>query len=348
MKRSDLRQAYERLLRQTTDAEKQVLDVANRLVMDTAADSDAAIGALLADHAQLVEDVQRIRNVDAWVDRIAMINPRAENRFHNQVRKMCAWLSDLNRRDDAVRAMDWLQKQIAWFYPLPLEQRLSEMDRQMIELTAGRQQELRNVINTVRADWAEAWAAGNAVSEAGNHMLLLYRLMRCAEELMSLENDAAAALNAWGPWSMPHGAMQQPQRDLAGFVKLAVAAAVMNDWVEVRRHLGAIESAAAEARLAGRLSLTLQPVLVDASRKEDSIAHKHTEIASEEAWLINRRVDVAHLCRYMAELQLARASGNRELVQRLGEYVNALTRDLLGELHEPPDALPALPGFEGE
>ncbi len=348
LKRSDLRQVYERLLRDALAAEKQVVSVMRRLASEPASEADVAVGALLADHAQLVEDVRRVRNVDGWVDRVARINPRAESRFHNQVRRMCASLADMNRRDDTVRAMDSFQRQLAWFYPLPLEDRLAELDRDVIELTGGRQQELRNLINSARADWAEAWAAGDAASEAGGRLLLLYRLMRSAEEAMALRGGGAANLSAWGPWNLAPGALEQPTRDMSGFLKLAVAAMVMGDWPEARRHANAINSIAPSARLTGRLALVVRPALGESRLHPRNIVAMHARPPGDDAWLIDRRTELAHFCRCAAELQFARGNDDRELAQSLQTYLDALARDLLAsELNDPPGALPDIPGFDG-
>ena len=83
------------------------------------------------------------------------------------------------------------------------------------------------------------------------------------------------------------------------------------------------------ARLGGRLAFVLGDALSGLPQGAVSILGQAIHPPPPDAWMLDRRRDLADLCRYALEREHARTTGRDELAEQLSVYVNALAERLL-------------------
>ncbi len=296
--------------------------------------SDPALGSLVADHKQHLEDLKRIDMLGPWVARIGGIHPDATTRFAGRIRTYIQWLGEPSRRPEAILAMDRFQRQLALFHPLPHEDRLRE--GLAIVATGGLSRELTRTIDQARKRWAQAWSAGDTASHAAARMHTLYRLTKAiaeTQELIAL-GDAASTLDRWAAWELNPSTLAGVTTDLPNRLKLATAAAVDGDDLGLQHQLDSIERDLGLAKLIGRLGTSLSGPLGKLPAGAVSIIGQSVGAPTAQAWLFNDRRRLADLCRYAMELQYAQFTGRRELADGIHRFVNTLAEDLVETIHE--------------
>lgn len=353
--KGELRAAQRELVRACTTAEASLLADLNAIATDPGAEgpamSDPARATLIAEHAQALEDLQRLSRLNTWIDSIGGIRPAAINGFSNQVKKMSQWLLDPNRRPDAIRAMDHFEQQLDMFLPLPLEMQLRQAEPRASAAAGGRHADLVSEIERLRGQWADAWARADGVAPAANTMLLLYRLTQSLQDLSELvqaaqQTNPATLLNRWGPWQLPPASVAPAVGTIPARLKLAVESALDRDYTALARELDTLDRDVPLAKLIGRLANRLAAELPgDANPAAESLRIIMNPMPSD-AILAPQRATIAQLCRYAAELDFARRTGRAEVTQPLHRYVNALADQLLADLGDRRTPIPTLTGFD--
>jgi len=296
--------------------------------------SDPALGSLVADHKQHLENLKWIDMLGPWVAQIRLIQPSAATRFAGRIRTYIQWLGEPSRRPAAILAMDRFQRQLALFHPLPHEDQLREGGA--IVATGGLSRELTETIDQVRKRWAQAWAAGDTASQAAARMHLLYRLTKAiaqTQEMIAL-GDAAGTLDRWAAWELNPSTLAGVTTDLPNRLKLATAAAVDGDDRGLEHQLDSIERDVGLAKLIGRLGTSLSGPLGKLPTGAVSIIGQSVGAPTAQAWLFDDRRRLADLCRYAMELQYAQVTGRRELADGIHRFVNELAEDLVETVHE--------------
>ncbi len=345
----DLKLVQKQLDKAYQRAEAALLNDIARLTSDPHALGDPAVSTLLADQAQYLDDLKRVRAIPDWIDTIRLLRPASAPAFTNQTRRMCQWLLDPTRRPDALAAMDQFQQQLSLFYPLPMEDQIRRGEPIVIQLTGGMQEQLIREIDQQRQKWAQSWGEGDAGGEAVNRMLLLYRLtqtMADMAEVSAIRGDASL-LNRWAAWQLKGEILTRAMNDLPTRLRLACAAATGNNDAALRDHLDRIDRSAPIVKLAGRLSQVLDESLTTLPDGALGVLGACCNPPTTDSWMIQRRMEIAHLCRYALEMDYARSRGDEKAVETLAEYVNAVADSLLDDLGERRRNLPALIGFDG-
>ncbi len=139
----DLRTIERTLDRSYRQAEATVIEALGRIAEDPSTAADPAWSSVVADHAQYLEDLERLRLVPRWIDAVTLMSPEATGPFRAQARTMCTWLLEPTRRPDAILAMDQFQQQLQLFYPLPFESELRGGDPLAEQATGGLQERVR-------------------------------------------------------------------------------------------------------------------------------------------------------------------------------------------------------------
>jgi hypothetical protein len=347
--RREMRQVEQQLRRRYLEAEDALVRDLETLAANPGALADPAFSSLLSDHAQLLEDLERMRRMPQWVEAIAAMNDQADGPFGGQARKMSQWLLDDNRRPDAIRAIDQFEQQLALFAALPFEEELSRPSPELAAVTGGREGELLAVIRNGRHDWAAEWGQGNAGGGAAARMLALHRLLQAIADVVELGRlgDDASALNRWAAWFMPRGAETQTIDELRNRLKLATDAAVSGDGERLLRQLDRMDQELPVVRLVGRLAKVLAPSLRSLPTGAAAAMGQSIKPPPPDAWWLERRTELADLCRYAMERDHAGAQGETELESRLSGFINALADDLLRAVGERRGGPPTLIGFDG-
>jgi hypothetical protein len=345
----DLRVVHQKLARLYETAEDALIDGLAVLADDPDPFTHPATATLVSEHAQYLRDLDRLRQAPAWIETVTSLEPRATASFQRQLRRMSNGLLDTNRRPDAVRAMDHFEQQRAMFVPMPFESELASAAEPAIVASGGLASELLDVIAATRRAWAESWGRGDAASAAANDLLVLYRLTRRMEdavELIRLEG-ATPIVDRWAAWEMPRPLLSRASAEIPTRLKLATASAVAGRGREVVEQLGEIDREAPMVLLVGRLSVELGPALDPLPGGVTALLGQLVSAPSPNAWMLERRADLAALCRYAVEADVLREQGREEEAEAVQRYVNAVATDLLRVFDEGTGRIPAVPGFDG-
>jgi hypothetical protein len=165
-------------------------------------------------------------------------------------------------------------------------------------------------------------------------MVILHRLLRAMEDNLDLvaSDSRAALLHRWAGWVMPEGQLTRSVTDIEARLKLASAGAVRNDFADVRQQLDLIEREAPVAHLVAQLSrIMAQPL----SQLPDGVAGmigKAMYPPEAGAFLIDRRQEIAELCRYALEAEYANSYGREGEAGRIRAFVNGRAHRLLDAL----------------
>jgi hypothetical protein len=331
-----LEQAYAR-------AEKTLMREIARLGDDAHPLSDPGFLSLLDDQRQYLADLERVAHLGEWVEAVRAIHPPSAGAFETRMTRIARSLLDTSRRSEAVRTMDRFERELAAYRALPFENELVAQSRETIVATGGLHAELLTAVSTVRRDWALTWSTGEQVDAASRRMSLLARLLAAMEgnvELLRVQTDVAL-LDRWAAWEMPPPLLRRQRTDVIGRLKLAAAAAIAGRDDELDELLSAVERVGPVTRLVARLVPLLEPALRDHSDGALGALGQTTLPPPSDAFLLDRRADLAMLCRYAVEADHARAGGRPDEAAAAEAWANELALSLLREV--PPAAYTAAP-----
>jgi len=119
--------------------------------------------------------------------------------------------------------------------------------------------------------------------------------------------------------------------DLGNRLKLATTAAIEADDAGLTDQLDRIQAPA--AALVSRLTEALDDPLGQLPGGPLSIVGQTVRRPPPDAWMLQRRHEIANVCRYEMEIQYARSTGREELAAKLTAYVDMLAGDLLQEIN---------------
>ncbi|MHC4992240.1 MAG: hypothetical protein ACYTGC_14805, partial [Planctomycetota bacterium] len=258
---AELRRVWRKLDGSYTAAERAVVEALPVLVGRSDALSDPALVSVLSDHAQYLEDLERLARVPQWVDTVRFISPRAAGPFSGHVRKLAGWLTDPGRRPDAVRGLGEIEQQLSDFYPMPFEEALRRGDPPAIVATVALPEQLVARIEEDRRRWAEGWGddAMGAMAARLRRLHRITKVMADTETLLDV-GDGALVLNRWAAWEIDPETMQRLVADLASRLKLATTAAIEGDDAGLADQLNRIQAPLAE--LVRRLTEALNDPLL--------------------------------------------------------------------------------------
>ena len=331
----ELRVVHRRLDDRYRASERALLAAIPAVTTSPDAFSDPALVSVVADHKQYLEDLKRLQKLPKWVNAISRIQPRAAGAFSGQVRRLSQWLLDPNRRPDAIRVLDRFERQLQAYYPLPFEEALRRGEEEAVIATGGLHLRFADTIDRQRRRWAEAWAAGGG-PDADDRMALLLQLtqtMADTVEVLRLGGDGLL-LNRWAAWELAAEGTAKSASDLPNRLKLATAAAIDDDPEGLQRQLDRIGAEAPPAMLMGRLTALLADELNGLPSDALSIMGQSVGPPPPGAWMLDRRREIADLCRYAMEHDYARSRGSDDLADRLAAHVNGLAVELLAHLKE--------------
>jgi len=307
---------------------------------------------LVTAQRQAVVDLGRLARAQRIIDAVGGTRPQAVRGLTTRMKTMLRWLLDPTRRSDGIVAYDALALQIELFAPLPFETELRRETPEVIAFTSGEPRKLAEVIDLTRAEWADAWSAGNGNGPAAQRMYRLFRVMRAMEDVTRgngpEDGDAAAALSRWGGFHVAKAALAPALLDIETMMKLAVAAAVDRDDARLEREITRIERDTPLAQLVGRLAADLRAWL--ATRPGDAVGALAAmrEGPTSDAWGLSLRIRLAAIARYARELDDARR-GNRDPDEKaLLAYLSRLAGSLLESLGAERSPLPPLADLGAE
>ncbi len=327
----ELRHAWRKLHSDYERTERGILLALPQLATTPGAMADPALASLVADHRQYLDDLRRLQSLPAWLETIRHAAPRASGAFGGQLRRLIGDLGAPSRRQEAVQAIDRLDRQMKSYFPMPFEQRLIDGDRAAVIATGGLHEQLAVMIDQQRRTWLAAWGAGDPGDE-GTRLETLYRLTHImADSARLLEADAdAIALDRWAAWELDPATMQRISTDLRNRLRLASKAAVDQDQGGLAEQVSRVR--AGETALISALLARLESPIADLPAGPLSILGQCVVGPTPAAWLLGQRRELADLCRYTMEMEYARITGRAQLADNLERWIDDLAVTLMKEI----------------
>ncbi len=329
----DLRHSWRKLHDGYRRTERAIVEALPRLTTSPDALADPALASLVSDHRQYLDDLQRLEALPRWLETIRQTAPRAAGPFGGRVRRIISDLGDQARRQQAIEALDDLDRRMRSYFPMPFEARLIDGDRAAIIATGGLTGQLAAEIDRQRRDWAGAWGAGNErdIQQRLDMLRQLTLIMATSAPLLERGLDADL-LNRWAAWELDAMTIARLVGDLGSRLKLASTAAIEGDDSSLGEQLDRIR--APEAALLSALLETLQAPISTLPSGPLSIMGQSISPPTPDAWMLGHRRELADLCRYTMELEYARTTGRGQLAEALSTWVAGLAGTLLNEISQ--------------
>lgn len=329
----ELRQVRKALQDACENGEQTIIDSIDRLLTDPLARADPATSGLIRHQDDVITDLQRLNHVNEWIEIVRRIRPRSERPIVRRIRIVMEWLTEPARRNEAAAILDRFDSHLRRFERLPLEEQLNDATADLIKYTGGLHESLEEKIATVRTLWMEKLGSDLTGGEAGRQMELLERLCRAMRSVLQrgdLGRDTEL-LNRWSAWMLEPVVIDRPRRELPLRFKLAVAAVVNDELEDLVSQLELIERELPLVNFIGEL-VDARRIELEAFSAEPGgmfIALFGSPVMfGREVWLLDERETLALLCRYAAEREHAKVSGQVESARTIGDFINATVQRL--------------------
>ncbi|MBL9121052.1 MAG: hypothetical protein JNL80_14175 [Phycisphaerae bacterium] len=346
----ELRTAIRDAERRYAKAEAATWTRLERMLKDEDALTNPEHTGLVREQREALRDIDRILGSQALIDSIGGVRPQAARGLSVRMKSIIRWLGEPSRRNDAILTFDTLAQHVRLFLPMPFERDLREHTDEALAFTAGKADELIQLIELSRAQWADAWATSNATGPESRRMVLLHRLLRTMADLSQSggpgDRDSVAALSRWGGFHATKAALAPALVDVAALTQIATSAALAGDDAKLARDLDRIERDAPLTRLVGRLSRDLDAWL--ATRPIEVLGQLVAvrEPPPEGAWGLRLRARIAAILRTARELDFARRAGRSEDEKILMEHLSRLAQGTLDAMGAERSPLPSLPQLD--
>ncbi len=328
-------------------AERKMIEQVDILLASRSPRSDPELVAIITNQHDALDALQLLSAMPRQIEFFTGIDPVAARSIQQQATKMVRQLDDVQRRDDAMRALRSLAWQVHTFSELPMEQHLLDGDQELDALLANRSATILERIRKARVAWARDWGRGNALGSGVLELARLNRLMehvRVARELET-EADPGARLEPWAAWSMPDDRITQWKRDMRDRLRVAATAIAEEDMEQADEQLHQLEMDLAVLRLAHLLIETgpVPPGGTQAGLVLGQIAMP----PEHDAWLLEHRDALASISRLAMESQAARIDDREEEAEELHHELARRAHALWALLSGPTTNPVRIPGFEG-
>ena len=350
-----VRRAWRLLGREYEEAERRALDALSGLVDDPPALTSPDTISLLKKHRDAAQDLRRVANARRWQDQMRSVpspgdSNDPDNAFPDGVaieRSIRAGAADrlealvhaLGRdrvRDQVLDALTEFETAWTRFASLPGEDVLRREHPAAVAATGGRAVEVLAAMRRDRQDWLVAWAAwrlddaGAALGRLDRHE----RIGRAIETCVLLsEPERLDALDRWAAVELSRSGVGVVRRRAKEATGAMIDAMLAGDWNLVDRSLE-WESGAPTARLVVRLAFATDGADWPDDRGAASLVAQLGSGVGREAWLRERRVELAGLSRWIGELGVAVGSGDAALAPDILAYLDDLSRRVLESIDD--------------
>jgi len=333
------------------------------------ADPDAL--STVARVVTLEADRARLDQLQALIDRVGGVQPKAGRGFAGVARRLARMLLDPIKRAEAQVAFNAVESQAAAVLPFPFEEELLRETPRATALTGGNARRVAEIAAAMRVAWAEELGRGAIGGPAAQRVSLVARYCAALRDVAQLSapitREEGDRLATWGGWGARRALLAPAAVDLDARAVLASrslvamgpqgdTAGVAGDFAkdftkdftgDFTKDLGSIEQELPLVRLAARLERTLGTAL-DAD--PDSVAAMIAPVVKAprpDAALAREWGRLLTLNRVLLEAEFARRSGNLAYRAALAEYGAVLAGDIETSAFGAPPVVAAVPGFDG-
>ncbi len=322
------------------------------LLTGTDPGSDPALSGIVAEQNRLLADRDRLHHMDEWVERVRDINAPAARDVERHLRILARDLLRTMQRDDAAEAMQRFEVEIAWLEGMPFEDQLIGNTDAARAVTGDRTGDLIETINGIRVQWTEAWASGNASSNAAEKLRRLARLLSVMEETAELAvNDSQLdRLSRWGGWSFDPDLVAIERARVRGRLQTATAHAIEGSPDGLAGHLDAMDEELGVIRLGGWILARIGDELDDLPGKTAGGLGRIMGGPGPENLLAAHRETLARIGWMAREADHARRAGDGDHADDLRRWWRSRLAGLLDDIDASRGwtrPLTALDGYDG-
>ncbi len=343
----DLRLLDVRLGELYTRAERKMIEQIDLLLSSRSPRSDPELVAIIISQRDALDAIELLAAMPRQIEFFNTIAPPEAASIKQQVTKMVRQLDDVQRRDDAMRALRSLAWQVHTFRNLPLERNLVEGDPSLDALLANRSTTILDRIRDARIVWAGDWGRGESL---GSGVLELARLNRLMEHVavasaFQTGDEPGSRLEPWSAWSMPDDRIRQWHGDLRDRLRVAAMAIAEEDVEQADGQLHQLELELSVLRLA-HLLVEIGPA-PPGGTGAGLVIGQLAMPPEKDAWLLEHRQDLALLSSMAMEMQAARLAGREEEAEELHRALASRAHALWTRLSGGPSNPVRIPGFDG-
>ncbi|MCB9845009.1 MAG: hypothetical protein H6811_03350 [Phycisphaeraceae bacterium] len=343
-----LRPAWRALLVRARESEQALLRVVDQTLLAPDAMTDPAVVGAIAVHGQAIDDLLGMYALHA-----VLVDPQRSGRDPpvREDRRMLAERSlrlgqSLARADEADSArveVRLFRTQVEAFMELPGEGALRAMTTDpatapvLESTTDGLAVRLFDDIDATRSAWLGAWAENStsARDEAAARLASLSRLTAMlADAVVPLAEvrGVPSTLNAWPGWEVSRAALSILVQGLEGQLAQTTRLMLEGDASRATERLTTIEREHAAVRLLSRLER--ESSARGLSPRSDAPIDLILELGAgtpdpRVSWMFESRHQLAEICRYAAELPVARYRNLPQLEREIRRYVNDVAERVL-------------------
>jgi len=304
------RRLYARLSRQYEEGERAMLQQIPLMLESESPRSDPGMVASIRAQSDPLEMLELLARSPGWQEQVRRVHPPSVEGWSRRVGVLQRDLGDLQKREDAIDALQVMGAVIDGMSSMPLESRLDQPDALRSRLLAGTEMELAEAIVAARIAWVQEASTGRLDGPIADRMVLQRRLLSAvkrASVLVELD-DGLDALNDWSGWYTTPGILAALHSRMVTRLRIASTAlresepGIASDQLdrgeqdlEVLELLSLLRSRRPDSTQAGDAGFRLVGRLARSPR--------------EGAWMIEHRQELAVLARTILELDAARRDG---------------------------------------
>jgi len=242
-----------------------------------------------------------------------------------------------DHRDGALFELARWERMRPMIEAMPGEGLLRANDPRIGPVTRSRAAAVVRVMEVAKSEWVGAWARADETAgiAAETRIELLGRLGSAIEDAASLRDPGAPArISAWGALRVTPGAHEAIRDRCEAVLGDAVSAAIDAQGERLAELLSEWDRSCVGARMVariGRLSKA-RPYWPEPHEGAAIVVATLAAGPPSDAWVGDRRAELAAISVWMAELEGAVARGDTGLADAIGVWVNHLADPVLEEL----------------
>jgi hypothetical protein len=328
------RRLYASLSRQYEEGERAMLQQILPMLESKSPRSDPALVASIHGQSEPLEMLALLARSPRWHEQVRRVHPPSAEGWSRQVAVLQRDLGDLQKREEAIDALEVMGTVIDGMHTMPLESKLGDPDGLRSRLLAGTEVDLAESIMATRVAWVQEASAGRPDGLFVSRMSLQRRLLSAVERtsvLMEVD-DEIDVLNDWSGWYTPPGVLRAWQERLVVRLRIAATALRESEPSVVSAQLDRAEQDLEVLELLALLRR--RPASMPEGDAGMLLVGRLARSPGEDAWMLEHRVDLAIMSRTILELGAARRTGFVEEADAMERDAAYHARRLRGRL--PP------------
>ena len=290
----------------------------------------------LARVTTIVSDRERITALQALIDRIGGIRPKAAREFTTVAKRLAVMLGEPLKRDEAQAAFAAIESQAAAALPFPFEEELKRREPRAMQLTGGEAERVLMLAAELRLAWADELAAGRINGPAAIRLDLVARYCATLRDAAPLGDSITRAdgdrLAMWGGWGARRALLAPATVDIEGRTVLATRSLLAADsddgLATLRRDVEALERSLPVVRLAATLERSVTSRLRGDPNSLAAFLAPTVQEPTVDAAFVREHDKLLTLTRALLESEQARRIGDGQRARALGDYLARLATDI--------------------